>query len=112
MTTFVKTSCFLSNFAGNHSGVQKEVKILLDSFHGMQVFLRAMDGRHIAIEVAQDESIDSLKQSVYSLLNIQPNQQILSYAGKVLQAGNLLDYSVQKDCTITVALGLPGGAVA
>jgi hypothetical protein len=104
--------CRLSGFAGKPPRVRNEATNSLDLFHEMQVFLRAIDRRHIAIEVAHDESINLLKEKVAKLVGIPADQQILSYAGKVLQTGTILDYSVQKDCTITLALALPGGVLA
>jgi hypothetical protein len=75
----------------------------------MQIFVRGLDGRHVAMEVASDESIAGLKGKIRDKLGVDPGQQILMYAGKALANGNLLDYSIQKDCTIQLTLGLQGG---
>jgi hypothetical protein len=75
----------------------------------MQVFVRGTDGRHVAIEVQPDETIANLKNKIATQLGIRADEQILTYAGKPLVNGTLLDYSVQKDCTISLAVGVRGG---
>jgi hypothetical protein len=75
----------------------------------MQIFVRDLEGRHVALDVSSDETIDSLKAKIQGKTGVAPAQQLLTYGGKALTRGNLLDYSIQKDCTIQLTLGLPGG---
>jgi hypothetical protein len=77
---------------------------------GMHIFVRwVKDGRHVAIEVQPDESISGLKEKIQSQMGMRVVEQVLTYKGKPLVTGTLLDYSVQKHCVIDLEIGVSGG---
>jgi hypothetical protein len=76
----------------------------------MQIFCRNVNGTHVALNVPVDMSIDDLKAEISRKTGIAPAKQILTYAGLPLGAGRISSYSIQKDCTIVLTVGLPGGA--
>jgi hypothetical protein len=72
--------------------------------------VRHPEGRCIQLEVASDETISSLKAKIQAKLGIPAAELILCYAGRPVTTGTLLDYSVQRDCTISILIALPGGS--
>jgi hypothetical protein len=74
----------------------------------MQIFVREAD-RTIALEVNPDDTIDEVKRKLATKVAYQPGDMILQFAAKPLDRGTLLDYSVQKDCTLTLTIRVRGG---
>jgi hypothetical protein len=73
----------------------------------MQIFVRGPDGRHVAITVEPTDNIAAVKQKIQVQLGTPANRQLLTFGTTPLERGTLLDYSVQKDCTITMVMGPP-----
>jgi hypothetical protein len=75
----------------------------------VQIFVRGLDGRHIALVVGSNESIDDLKLRIQKKLGLPPKDQFLHFAGKRREKGTIYDYGLQQDCTIVLTLGLKAG---
>ncbi|KAK5828161.1 ubiquitin monomer protein [Linnemannia elongata] len=76
----------------------------------MQIFVKCLDGRTIALDVSRANTIDSVKKNVEARMGIPPEQQQLIFSGRQLQVGRTLaDYHIHKECTLHLVLRLLGG---
>lgn len=72
---------------------------------GMQIFVNSIRGNTLALPVAPNSTVESVKALNFAREGIPAAEQRLLYAGKQLVDGNTLaDYGIQKDATLHMSL--------
>lgn len=76
----------------------------------MQISIRTLTGRSVPIVVSLEMSIDELKDCVFAVDDVPPEQQLFIFAGKQLEDGKrLADYRISNGSTLHLVLRLRGG---
>jgi len=78
----------------------------------MSIIVRDINGKSININVRIIDSIQSLKEKIYSRTGIHVNDQVLTFAGKYLENyKKLYEYNILRNSILNLNLRLKGGVV-
>jgi len=79
----------------------------------MSIIVRNINGKSININTRRIDSIQSLKEKIYSRTGISINDQVLTFAGKYLENyKKLYEYNILRNSILNLNLGLKGGAAS
>ena len=96
-----------------HYGIGRRCKVTL-AVHAYQytgqIFIRTLVGKIITVDIGVNNTVAKVKSVIESKEGIPPNQQKLTYMGKILRNGTLGTYGVQKESTLDLSLCIRGGA--
>ena len=75
------------------------------SANAMQIFVKTLSGKHIALEVERTDTIEAVKDKIQYKEGIPAERQELVFEGKILEEGrSLADYPIFKDSTLHLLL--------
>ena len=78
----------------------------------MSIIIRDFNGKSININAKRIDSIQSLKEKIYSRTGIHVNDQVLTFFGKHLEDyKRLYEYNILRNSILNLNLGLKGGAL-
>lgn len=73
----------------------------------MQIFIRTITGKTITLDVAFQDTVETVKQRIWDKEGIEPDQQRLFYDEKLLEDGRTLaDYNIHAKATLRLLLKL------
>ena len=76
---------------------------------GFQIFVKKLTGKTIILEVEPFDITETVKEKIQDKEGIPPDQQLLMFAGRLLEDGRTLSsYKIDSEATLYLAFRLSG----
>ena len=76
----------------------------------MQILVRTLGGQTITVSIGSQQSIDQVKVKIQEHLGIPPDEQLLKFAGQLLEDDRATThYHIQDQSTLELVLRVQGG---
>ena len=93
-----------------HALIARRRKIVLQVIPQLQLFVRALNGRTITVQVRDEDAVKHVKSLIFKKVGIPPHQQrIMSGVRPLRDEKRLKDYDLCSGCTLDLSLRLLGG---
>jgi ubiquitin len=89
---------------------ESTLHLVLRCHGGMQIFVKTLAGKLIALEVEPNDTIAMIKTKIQDKLGIPADQQRLVYAGKTLKNDDPLT-NIPKESTLILIQGMPDAKI-
>ena len=77
----------------------------------MQISIERMVGQNFQLDVEEEDSVESIKMKIYSILSIDPDQQSFVYQGQLMVEDKVIsDYNIQEGSVIHLSIWSTGSA--
>ena len=84
----------------------------MDGTGAMQIFIKTVAGRTIAVDVHPRDTVAQLKALIFEREGLPPDSMYLVTSGKAMEDARMLsEYNIQRYCTVFVLMRLRDGRV-
>lgn len=101
--------CLADEVIVSESPLSSDARLTMIKHEKFGLFVKNLSGKLTSIEVSESDCVGDLKDKLFSILGIPPDQQRLIYSGRQMaDAEKICHYPVHPDCTIHLVIRMGG----